>query len=809
MGGGNMRRHATVATLLVGLVLAAAGALSSHSPAPAARSAPAASQLYGRLPLSFEAGAGGFSARGPGYAVQLQGDAARLMLGAGRASLGLRLHGARTGASGEGRELLPGRVNHLTGGDPAGWRVDVPTYGRVRYAGVYDGIDVDWYGTGGQLEFDLVVAPGADPALVDLGFEGADDVHLDAAGSLVVSVAGDALVQRPPVAYQEGDGGRRSVAAHYVARTGDRFGVVLGDYDRSRPLVIDPVVVYSTLLGGFDVDEAYDVQVDGAGSLYVAGYTASGDFPTAGAVQPFGGTRDAVVVKLNPAGTALVYSTFLGAGGEDYGLALAIDGSGAAYVAGFTTSRESFPLRSPAQPRYGGGSADAFVVKLEPSGAALAYGTYLGGAGRDTAAGIAVDGSGNAYVTGTTTSTDFPTAQARQPVNAGEEDAFVARLGPTGVVVYATYLGGSGEDHGMGVDVDRSGNAVVVGITESVNFPTAQPVQASLRGYGDGFVTRLDAGGANLLYSTYLGGTDHEVAGRYSREGANAVAVDSAGNAYVTGLTDAYDFPTHRAMSPTSGNGYDAFITKLSPAGGFVYSTYLGSSAGFDAGEDIAVDAAGNAHIAGWVAGSVPAVKPLQGPSDYHDAFVTKLNADGSAILFSTNLGGGSDDLARGIAVDGTGAAYVVGFYNPVTGFGQSGPFPFPTTAGALQPQPRGTLEMFVMKIGGLQGAPVIAGSTWYADGSKSRSGPAGTAVTAYAVGGIQDVPYQLVLANGGNCANTVAVLNATTVQAGPSGVIGRVRGTVPAGTPPGTYDICFRHGGGATATGAVGFIVQ
>lgn len=802
-----MRRGAAISALLVALTLAAAGAQLGLRANGAGGGAPSIQDVYGRLPLSFEPGAAGFSARGPGYAVQLQGDAARLLLGEAAASLALRLHGARTDVAGEGRGPLPGRVNHLTG-DPAGWRIDVPTYARVSYAGVYDGIDVDWYGAGGQLEFDLIVAPGADPARITLGFDGAQEVRLDAGGSLVVAVAGDSLVQRPPVAYQDGDRGRRPVAARYVARGDDRFGVTLGDYDRSRPVVIDPVVVYSTLLGGLGVDEAYDIKVDGTGSAYVVGYTASSNFPTAGAVQgSLRGGRDAAVFKLNPAGTALVYSTFLGGVSEDYGLALDIDGAGAAYVAGFTTSRDSFPLRAPAQSRYGGGSADAFVIKLEPSGSALAYGTYLGGAGRDTAASIAVDGTGNAYVVGTTASTNFPTAQARQPVSAGEEDAFVARLSPSGAVVYATYLGGAGEDYGMDIGVDGAGNAVVVGITESTDFPTHQPVQGSLRGYGDGFVTRLDAGGANLLYSTYLGGTDQEVANRYLREGANAVAVDTSGNAYVTGFTDVYDFPTFRAMSPTSGNGYDAFVTKLSPAGAFVYSTYLGSSAGSEAGEVIAVDGAGNAHIGGWVAGAVPAKDPLQSPGDWHDAFVSKLNADGSALLFSTNLGGGSDEIGRGVAVDGTGAVYVVGFYNPVTGLGQSAPYPFPTKA-ALQPQSRGSLEMFVVKIGGLQGAPVIAGSTWYADGSKSQTGPAGTALTAYAVGGLQGVPYQLVLAAGGKCANTVAVLNAATIQVDPSGVIGRVRGTIPAGTPPGTYDICFRHNGGATATGLITFVV-
>ena len=790
-----MRRRAAVGMVLLGLVPATAGDISSWA-RPPARSAPPASEVYGRLPLSFEPTAGGFSARGPGYAVQLQGDGARMLLG--DVPVAMRLHGGRAEAEGEGREPLPGAVNHLTGSDAAGWRIDVPTYGKVTYAGVYDGIDVAWYGAGGNLEFDLLVTPGADPAQVVLGFDGADKVRLDAGGDLVVSVAGKQLVQRRPVTYQNSERGRQPVASEYVARGDDRYGVAVGDYDDTRPLVIDPVIVYSTLLGGTGADWAEDVAVDGSGHVYVVGSTYSADFPTAGALRPYGGEGvHAVVFKLNPAGTALVFSTYL-AGGT--GNAVAVDSSGAAYVVGTTFSRD-FPLQAAAQGTLGGGG-DAFVVKLSPSGSALSYGTYLGGSNLDEATGVAVDSAGNAHVSGTTRSSDFPTVQAFQGANRGASDAFVARLTPSGALASSTYLGGSGEDVGADIGVDTAGSAVVVGTTHSADFPIVQPAQAVLRGQSDAFVARLTAGGSALLFSTYLGGTGHSTDGHFPPEGAFAVAVDRSSNAYVTGYTPSTDFPTHNALFPTS-DGWDTFLTKVAPSGALIFSTYLRTTEVSYPGDlDLAVDG-GRVHVVGTTWGPVLQKEPLHPPRQFQDAFVTTLSADGSALLFSTNLGGDGFDAARGVAVDGSGAVYVVGNTH-MNGPGE----PFPTK-NAVQPAPAGNGDMFITKIGGLQAAPTIAGSTWYADGTKTKAGPAGTPVTLYAVGALELVPYQLVLASGGNCATTVAVLNAATVQAGPSGLIGRVRGTIPVGTPPGTYDICFRHAGGTTATGVVGFVVQ
>jgi hypothetical protein len=793
-----VQRRTTAGVLLLGLfglLLTAAG--DPNGPRPAASAIAPVEQAYGRLPLSFEPVAGGFSARGQGYAVRLQGDGARLLLG--DVAVGLRLHGGRGDAQGEGAERHAGVVNHLTGPDPAGWRVNVPTYGRVNYAGVYAGIDLTWYGAGGNLEFDLVVAPGADPAQVVLGFEGADTVRLDAGGDLLVSVAGKELVQRRPVSYQETEQGRRPVASRYVAQGNGRYGVALGDYDRTRPLVIDPVIVYSTLLGGTAADWAEGVALDSTGHAYVVGSTFSSDFPTAGAARPREGEHtNAVVFKLNPAGTALVYSTYLG---WAVGRAIAVDSSGAAHVAGMTFS--AVPLLATAQGALPG-HGDAFVVKLSPSGSDLAYVTYLGGLSLDEATGIAVDGVGNAHVSGTTWSTDFPTLQPLQPANRGESDAFVARLTPSGALASSTYLGGGGEDIGADIAVDPAGSAVVVGTTRSYDFPTAQPAQVELQGRSDGFVARLAAGGSALAYSTYLGGTGVSVDGHFPLEGAFAVAVDSSSNAYVTGYTPSTDFPTRDALFPTSA-GRDTFLTKVAPSGALVFSTYLRTTGVDWAGDlDVAVDGGGKVHVAGSTWNS-PVVQqdPLHPPRQSGDAFVMTLRADGSALVFSTNLGGDTFEGARGVAVDGSGALYVVG-HTKVLGPGE----PFPTK-NPLQPAPAGEDDMFITKISGLQAAPTIAGATWYSDGTKTKAGLVGTQVSAYAVGARQSVPYQLVLAAGGNCANTVAVLNATTVQAGPSGLIGRVRGAVPRGTPAGTYDLCFRHSGGTTATGGTTFVVS
>lgn len=441
------------------------------------RTAPATT--YGQLPLAFEADAADadFLARGPGYAVAIR--PAEVTLGvrteAASALVGLKLVGSNPLARPTGQDLLPTRTNYFLGDDPDQWRTDVPNYGKVTYADVYPGIDVVYYGNQRQLEYDFVVAPGASPGAIALSVEGADRVRLNARGDLVLHTPGGKLIQKAPVLFQEVDGARRSVPGRFVLDgTEVRFRV--GRYDHTRPLVIDPVLSYSTYLGGSSGDQAHAVAVDGQGNAYVAGYTYSANFPTAGAVQPgFGGQYDAFVTKLNPTGTQALYSTYLGGAGEDWADGTAVDGAGNAYVTGSTLSA-NFPVTAGAlQTNLPNGAAKAFVTKLGPTGGAMAYSTYLGGSDGSWTRGraIAVDADGNAFVTGDTDSFAFPLVGAAQPVHGdgtwgAGTDAFVSKLNPTGTaLVYSTYLGGAGYDVGYGIALDAAGSAYVTGGTEA------------------------------------------------------------------------------------------------------------------------------------------------------------------------------------------------------------------------------------------------------------------------------------------------------------------------------------------------------
>jgi len=434
------------------------------------------------------------------------------------------------------------------------------------------------------------------------------------------------------------------------------LGFEVGAYDASLPLVIDPTLVYSTYLGGSGFDYGSGIAVDSAGNAYVTGQTYSTDFPTA---NPFQAARvggpDAFVAKLNAAGSALVYSTYLGGNGDDYGRGIAVDAAGNAYVTGETGST-NFPTANPLQASNAGGNYDAFVAKLNAAGSALVYSTYLGGSDYDYGYGIAVDAAGNAYVTGETFSTNFPTANPLQASNAGGPNAFVAKLNAAGsALVYCTYLGGSGGDSGQGIAVDAAGNAYVTGETGS-NFPTANPFQASNAGGPDAFVARLNATGSALVYSTYLGGNGNDH--------GSAIAVDAAGNAYVTGETFSTNFPTANPLRASNAGGGDVFVAKLNAAGSaLVYCTYLGGSS-WDYGTGIAVDAAGNAYVTGLTGSTnFPTANPLQAANagGNYDAFVAKLNAAGSALVYSTYLGGSDTDFGYGIAVDAAGNAYVTG----------------------------------------------------------------------------------------------------------------------------------------------------
>jgi len=645
-------------------------------------------QTYGKLPLSFEVNQGQadaqvqFLARGSGYVLLLTPDQAVLGLQkpavagaspqpAESASLHLQLVGAAPTPRVVGLDQLPGTSNYLTGNDPTQWHTDIPTYARVEYQQVYPGVDLDYYGNQGQLEYDFVIAPGTDPGVIRLNVQGADTVALDAQGNLILHTASGDVVQRAPVIYQEVGGARQTVSGHYVLGAEGQVGFAVGAYDASRPLVIDPVLSYSTYLGGSGENDGNAIAVDAAGNAYVTGSTASTDFPTANPLQPAksGGARisNVFVAKLNAAGSALDYSTYLDGSvtdevrGESEGKGIAVDAAGNAYVTGDTTST-NFPTTpgafQPVQAVAKWSFIHAFVAKLNAAGSALVYSTYLSGSDIDKAQGIAVDGAGNAYVTGFTMSDNFPTTPgAFQPANGGAEDAFVAKLNAAGsALVYSTYLGGTSTDIGKGIAVDGAGNAYVTGSTYSTNFPTANALQAAYGGIEDAFVAKLNASGTALVYSTYLGGS--------SGDEGNGIAVDGAGNAYVTGRTRSANFPTANALQPAIGGIEDAFVAKLNASGtALVYSTYLGGSKGAD-GYGIAADGAGNAYVTGSTeSDNFPTTPGAFQPAfvGSGDAFVAKLNAAGSALVYSTYLGGGNQDIGFGIAVDGAGNAYVTG----------------------------------------------------------------------------------------------------------------------------------------------------
>jgi len=652
-----------------------------------------------------------------------------------------------------GLEELSGISNYFIGNDPKKWRTDVSHYARVKYREVYPGIDLIYYGRQGQLEFDFVLAPGADPKVIEMSFGGADRLEVGANGALVVHTGGGQVQFKKPLVYQEVGGRREKIGGEYVLRGSEspegetqgsglgvstvepptygsqfrspRVGFQIAAYDASKPLVIDPVLTYSTYLGGSDRDIGAGIAIDTAGNMYVAGGTSSTDFPTANPLQAgASGSGDAFVAKLNAAGSALVYSTYLGGSDDDGASGISVDSAGNVYVTGQTTSTD-FPTANPIQASFGGGIGDAFVAKLNATGSALVYSTYLGGSGRDDAGGIAVDTADNAYVTGRTESTDFPTVIPIQPANAGDGDAFITKLNAAGTaLVYSTYLGGSefedvgysAPDVGQGIAVDSASNVYVTGTTYSTDFPTVNPIQPAYGGHGDAFIAKLNSGGTALIYSTYLGG-------RLS-DGFGGIAVDADGNVYVTGDTASDDFPTVNPINAFRGG--EVFITKLNAAGtALIYSTYVGGKGG-EGGGAIAVDTDGNAYVGGSTDSvDFPTVNAIQ--ADYPGSglskpFILKLNAAGSALVYSTYLGGSANinESALSIVVDGVGNAYVTG---------GTGSTDYPTV-NPLQPTIGGSLALvkdaFVAKIGevGLLFASVLPAS---------RSVQVGTPATAFA----------------------------------------------------------------------------
>jgi hypothetical protein len=657
----------------------------------------------------------------------------------------MRLAGARPIAELAGLDELPGKSNYFIGSDPSQWRTDVPNFSRVEAQGVYSGIDLVYHGNQGQLEYDFELAPRANPAKIRFGLEGAQGLRIDSQGDLLVEVDGGELRFRRPVAYQKTDGAKHFVPVRYALKGKDQVEFRLASYDKRQTLVIDPILAYSTYLGGSSIDGANGIAVAPDGTAFVAGGTFSADFPTAHALQPNDGgpndfPQDAFVAKFSADGTTLVYSTYLGGENQDVANAIAVDAAGEAFVTGSTSSTH-FPVVNFINGLCGGDGkcgatwnpqgyvvSNAFVAKLNTAGSGLVYSTYLGYYEDVVGQGIAVDDNLNAYVTGTVTGNIpvtvtitppatppplFPIVGGFEPTYPGSVAgyggtsatvAYIAKIAASGLeILYSSYLGGSNTTSGYGVAVDTSANAYITGLTYSDSgFPltSASALQPAYGGAGDAFLTKVNTvatGAASLVYSTYLGGSGVDQ--------GNAVAIDTSGNAYITGGTNSTSFPFTPpsgafqpacALDSSSVCEGDAFVAKLNPAASgaasLLYLTYLGGSLA-DSGTGIAVDASGDVYVTGsTVSANFPifgsVFQPTYGGGNA-DAFVTELNPAASALIYSTFLGGSNTDTASGIAIDTTGSAYVAG---------QTCSLDFPL-ANPEQPTYGGNCDAFVSKI--------------------------------------------------------------------------------------------------------------
>ncbi len=716
-----------------------------------ASSQPQLSPSFGKLPLHFEANQGQadssvkFLSRGSGYTMFLTPTEAVMVLrqNKGQAQeiestqpqtipapseleaenpettasvLRMSFSRANEASTVTGQDKLSGIVNYFIGNDPNNWRTKIPMYKKVQYNELYEGIDLVYYGNQGQLEYDLVVAPGADPTQIQIAFQGTEKISVDpATGDLVLtlqnprplgvqengarqptlaSIEHSQVRLLKPHVYQLVDGKRVEVSATYRVRAASEPGfnslsssthhaslfiagevsesvnILLAAYDRTKPLIIDPILDWSTYLGTPAVEESFGVAVDSAGAVYVTGFTTTSGFPgTSGSlIQPApAGGSDAFVAKMNSTGTAIDYATYLGTSpAGDAGHGIAVDAAGAAYVTGITNGA-GFPGTSGSliQPGFGGGNSDAFIAKLNPTGTAIDYATYLGTAGVDGGLGIAVDGAGAAYAIGQTNGAGFPGTSGSliQPALQGIFDAFVAKINSAGTAIdYATYLGTSGDDRGEAIAVNAAGEAYVTGSTSASGFPgvSVGSIQPAHAGGSDAFVAKLNGGGTAVEYATYLGTTGFDVGW--------GITSDAAGAAYVIGETSGTGFPGTSGsliQSGFAGGFRDAFVVKLAPAGDLIqYGTYLGTS-GDDRGRAIAVNAMGAVSVTGQTdgvnfPGTVGSTIQDTNAGDV-DGFVAKLTREGDAIDYATYLGTAGADILWSIALDAAGAGHISG----------------------------------------------------------------------------------------------------------------------------------------------------
>lgn len=576
------------------------------------------------------------------------------------------------------------------------WRTGLRTYSSIIYSDLWSGIDLVYSGTVNRLKYQFLVRPGADPSQIKLAYRGASAITINADGQLDVSTPLGSFHDDRPYAFQDAGTGKIEIGAEYSLSAeesdlGNVYSFTLGDYDRTKPLVIDPaVLIYSGLIGGPGDDTGSSISIDDEGNLYIAGTTSSvaNSFPVKAGrtVNSKHGSSDIFVAKINAEGTSFAYASYIGGTGENLGSGITVDSKGAVYVTGQTTATD-FPIINGSQGRSGG-RADAIVAKLNSTGSDLLYSTYLGGSGADEIHGIALDAKGFVYITGSTQGNLRATEGAfRSYYAGGASDAFVAKLNPSfggqDSFKYLTYLGGGGDDHSFGIAVDSDGAAYITGQTSSLDFPLIHSAQSSLNGAVNAFVAKLGSTGSMLDYSTLLGGSGSDI--------GRAIAVDKNGAAYVTGVTTSEDFPTLAPWRGALFGASDAFVTKVNEAGSsFVYSTYLGG-VGNEDGRGIALNSSGNAYVTGWTSSyDFPLTNPWQTTygGGEHDVFVVQLNDSGSFPVYSTLFGGGGDDRGNAIAADESGNAYV-------TGATSSSDFP---TINSFESAFQGATDAFVAK---------------------------------------------------------------------------------------------------------------
>jgi len=779
--------------------------LSSHATGQQPPSAKiSAAENFAKLPLTFEANQGQSSSRaqyisrGSGYTLLLSADEALLKLNSparkksgnfgppipqsdgGHSDpvsglLHMRLVGANSTAKMSGLEEQPGKSNYFIGNDPNRWRTGVPNYAKVQYQSVYSGIDLVYYGNQRQLEYDFVVAPGADPGAIAMQIA-ADSVPAQSRKSTPLSIAanGDLKISLPngnvllhkPVVYQPTSSvsSKNLVPARWVIKDRDRVGFELAEYDVKRPLIIDPALSFSTYLGGSLDDTAYSIAVDSSSNVYVTGTTGSTDFPTQSALQSANaGNEDVFVTKFNSTGTALVYSTYLGGSATDFAFALALDASNNVHVVG-TTQSTDFPVTTKAFQTTcascANGLPSVFVSELNSTGSALLYSTFLGGTGDSRGYAIALDSSDNTYVTGRTSATDFPTTTGvLQKTLTGAVNVFVSKLNSVGsALAYSTYLGGSGSDQANAIAVDANFNAYLAGSSSSTNYPTTTGAyQTTLHGTSNGIVSKLNSKGSALTYSTYIGGSANDTVW--------GIRVDASNNAYVAGQTSSTNFPTTTGAFQTTCDAdcadNDAFVTKFNSTGSaLLYSTYLGGT-GEQEAFSLALDSSNDVYLTGRTsAADFPLTKGSFQTAfgGVFDAYVTELNPTGSAELYSTYLGGSASDAGLGIAVDTakniyvTGRAYSSNFPTTPLAFAHTC-----STCGAT-----GNEDAFVTKfIAGDQLWPLAINFGSQQLGVKSsvqtavlsNSGTTALGITGFSVGGANSADF----AESNNCGSSLA----------------------------------------------------